>query len=83
MVLDFKDAHIISLSYVLETPIEISALEWHPENPYVIVGGCISGQIIIWDLACPDTRITGRKKIEAIKMPDEEEDKSIIILYLK
>jgi hypothetical protein len=43
LVLDFKDAHIISLVYVLETPIEISSIEWHPENPYVLVGGCISG----------------------------------------
>ena len=32
LVMDFKDAHIISLSYVLETPLEVSTIEWHPEH---------------------------------------------------
>jgi hypothetical protein len=43
LIMDFKDAHIISLSYVLETPLEVSTVEWHPDNPYVLIGGCISG----------------------------------------
>ncbi len=76
LIMDFKDAHIISLSYVLETPLEISTVEWHPDNPYVLIGGCISGQLIVWDLSCAESRITGGKKAETIKMPDEEEDKS-------
>lgn len=62
LIMDFKDAHIISLSYVLETPLEVSTIEWHPENPYVITGGCVSGQIMIWDLSCAESRITGGKK---------------------
>jgi hypothetical protein len=43
LIMNFSDAHIITLNYVLETPIEISCIEFHPENPNVIVGGCISG----------------------------------------
>jgi hypothetical protein len=43
LIMDFKDAHIISLSYVLETPLEVSSIEWHPDNQYVLLGGCISG----------------------------------------
>lgn len=43
LIMDFKDAHIISLSYVLETPLEVSTIEWHPDNPYVLLGGCVSG----------------------------------------
>mmetsp|Transcript_35276 Transcript_35276/g.34278 ORF Transcript_35276/g.34278 Transcript_35276/m.34278 type:complete len:149 (+) Transcript_35276:343-789(+) len=76
LVMDFKDAHIISLSYVLETPLEVSCIEWHPELTYVLVGGCVSGQLIVWDLSCAETRITGGRKAENIKMPDEEEDKT-------
>jgi hypothetical protein len=41
--MNFSDAHIITLNYVLETPIEVSAIEWHSENPNVLIGGCISG----------------------------------------
>ena len=43
LIANFSNAHIIQLYYVLETPIEISSIEWHPENPNVLIGGCISG----------------------------------------
>ena len=76
LIMNFSDAHIITLNYVLETPIEISTLEFHPENPNVLIGGCISGQLIIWDLSCQESRITQGRKPEAVKMPDEEEDKT-------
>lgn len=82
LVVDFKDPHYFSLSYVLETPLEVSTIEWHPEHTYVLVGGCVSGQLIVWDLSCAESRITGGKKPEKIKMPDEEEDKSKKIVSL-
>lgn len=63
MVLDFSDNDIISLSYLLETPIEVTTIEWHPENPNVLVGGCLNGQIIIWDLSSEDhVKTSGSKK---------------------
>lgn len=43
LVMNFSDAHIVSLNYVLETPIEVSSIEWHADNPNVLIGGCISG----------------------------------------
>lgn len=43
LIMNFSDAHIITLNYVLETPIEISCIEFHPENPNVLTGGSISG----------------------------------------
>lgn len=76
LVMNFQDAHIIQLYYVLETPLEVTSIEWHHDNPMVLVGGCLSGQLIIWDLSSVESRITGGKKPELIKMPDEEEDKT-------
>lgn len=76
LIMNFSDAHIITLNYVLETPIEVSCIEFHPDNPNVLIGGCISGQAIVWDLSCVESRINAGKKPESIKMPDEEEDKS-------
>lgn len=76
LIMNFSDAHIITLNYVLETPIEVSTIEFHPENPNVIIGGTISGQLLIWDLSCQESRITGGKKQELLKMPDEEDDKT-------
>lgn len=82
LIMNFSDAHIITLNYVLETPIEISSIEFHPENPNVLVGGCISGQLIIWDLSSLESRVSSGKKQEQVKMPDEEEDKSNHLVLL-
>lgn len=43
LIMNFSDPHITTLSYVLETPIEISCVEFHPENANVLIGGSISG----------------------------------------
>jgi len=86
LIMNFSDAHIVTLNYVLETPIEVSCIEFHQENPNVLIGGCISGQLIVWDLSCSDSRIgthgghgssgAGAAKKDAARMPDEEEDKT-------
>ena len=62
LIMNFSDSHIITLSHVLETPIEISTIEFHPENPNVIIGGCLNGQTIVWDITSTDHRITAGKK---------------------
>lgn len=43
LILNFSDNHIITLNYVLETPIEITTIEFHPDNANVLVGGCLNG----------------------------------------
>jgi WD40 repeat protein len=50
LICNFADAHIITLAYVLDSPVEVSCLEFHPDNPNMIIGGCISGQLVVWDL---------------------------------
>jgi hypothetical protein len=76
LVVNFSDPHLFHLNYVLETPIEVSAIEWHPENPNVLIGGCISGQLIVWDLSSVESRINTGKKQEQIRVSDSEEDRS-------
>jgi len=76
LILNFSDAHIITLNYILQSPVEVTCIEFHPEEPYIIYGGGINGQIIVWDLALAQTRITGGRKTDVAKMPDEEEDKT-------
>jgi hypothetical protein len=43
LIYNFADPHIITTGYILETPVEVSCLEFHPENPNMLIGGCISG----------------------------------------
>jgi len=65
LIMNFSDNHIITLAYVLETPIEVSTIEFHPENPNVIIGGCLNGQTIVWDLSSADHKITAGAKQKA------------------
>jgi WD40 repeat protein len=62
LILNFSDNHIITLGHILETPIEISAIEFHPENTNVLTGGCLNGQVIVWDLSSTDHRIANNNK---------------------
>ena len=73
LILNFEDSQIIHLKYALQSPVEISCIEFHPENAKVLIGGSINGQLIIWDLGSTEHRIEqGRKKIDK---EDEEDDK--------
>ena len=65
LILNFSDNHIITLGHVLETPIEISTIEFHPENPNVLYGGCFNGQVIVWDLSSQDHKINSGPKTKA------------------
>ena len=89
LIMNFSDAHIITLAYVLETPIEVSTIEFHPENSNVLMGGCISGQLIAWDLSSMESRIgshsgssghgqaaASAKKQDTVRMPEEEDEKT-------
>ncbi|KAK4882056.1 hypothetical protein RN001_005375 [Aquatica leii] len=44
----FADKLVPSL--VLETPRDITALSFCPYDENILIGGCINGQIILWDL---------------------------------
>jgi WD40 repeat protein len=77
LILNFKDNHIITLNYILETPIEVTCMEFHPENPNLLFGGCLNGQIIVWDLSSTEHRITeGSKGLGEAGMGDEEDFKA-------
>ena len=43
LILNFSDSQVIYAQYALQTPVEISSIEFAPENPKVLVGSCING----------------------------------------
>lgn len=53
--------------------MEISCVEFHPENPKVLIGGSINGQLITWDLSSTEHRIEQGRK--AVVKDDEDDDK--------
>ena len=72
LIMNFSDNHIITLAYVLETPIEVTSIEFHPENPNVLVGGCLNGQIILWDLTSMEHKIQAGAKTKEIGAGDDD-----------
>jgi WD40 repeat protein len=82
LVLNFADHHIM-LMYVLHTTIEITTIEFHPDHPNLLFGGCLSGQIIVWDFSDETTKIindddakVGEEEAAKEAEDDETQDKS-------
>lgn len=81
LILNFSDSQVIYAQFALQTPVEISCIEFSPENPRVIIGGCINGQLISWDLALKDNYISEGRKSEQAQAAakadgDDDEDKT-------
>jgi WD40 repeat protein len=58
------------LLYVLHTTIEIKTIEFHPDNPNLLFGGCLSGQIMVWDFSDESLKVVAED--DTSTSPDEE-----------
>lgn len=63
LILDFSDSQMIQLAYDLVSPVEITCFEFHPDNERVIMGGCLNGQVITWDLYSADHRVGNNRVV--------------------
>lgn len=43
LILNFQDSAIITLFKVLESPIEIAKICFHPDKPEILFGGAVTG----------------------------------------
>ena len=64
LVLNFADSQVIYANYALQTPVEISCIEFSPDSPALIIGGCINGQMIAWDTRSNESKILDGRKSE-------------------
>lgn len=37
--------------YILESPVEVQVLRFHPTRPNLVAGGAMNGQVYLWDLS--------------------------------
>nr|XP_008112387.1 PREDICTED: WD repeat-containing protein 63 isoform X2 [Anolis carolinensis] len=58
---------------MLECPEDIYCFEFSPSNPNIIAGGCMNGQIVLWDISEYEERLqnarSGTTKSTTINMP--------------
>jgi WD40 repeat protein len=71
LILDFSDTQMIQLAYDLISPVEITSFAFHPDNERVVMGGCLNGQVITWDLHSSDHRV-GNGRLQKEEVEGEE-----------
>ncbi|KAK2835208.1 hypothetical protein Q5P01_015692 [Channa striata] len=94
IVLDIRTSFIVFYSFsdpshpqlLLECPDEIFAFEFCPSDPNIIVGGCINGQVVLWDILkhvthLQETQPGGKKASDVFDLDANEHSKTPVIRY--
>lgn len=56
---------------ILEAPEDVSCFQIHPQDPSIIVAGCINGQLVLWDITEYQEKLQSSRKADK----DSAEDK--------
>ncbi|XP_030583005.1 dynein axonemal intermediate chain 3 isoform X2 [Archocentrus centrarchus] len=101
--LDESTTHIISPAFIvfysfsdpanpqllLECPDDIAAFEFCPSNPDIIVGGCMNGQVVLWDISVRILLLQGTQpnnkqgsgNTDTFDLDDIKENKTPVLRY--
>ncbi|XP_040896700.1 dynein intermediate chain 3, axonemal [Toxotes jaculatrix] len=74
---------------LLECPDDIFAFEFCPSDPNIIVGGCMNGQVVLWDISAyvmhlQGTQSSGKKvsvNTNTFDLDDKNENKTAVVRY--
>ena len=55
-VLVWNLADLIQPDYVLECPFEVGTFAINPGQPNMLAGGCVTGQVLLWDCTAAEVR---------------------------
>ncbi|NXY50316.1 WDR63 protein, partial [Ceuthmochares aereus] len=55
---------------ILECPEDIDCFQFSPSDPNIIAGGCISGQVVLWDVSEHKEKLQNEKPVDDDKMID-------------
>ncbi|NXH65017.1 WDR63 protein, partial [Rhabdornis inornatus] len=59
----------ICLQLVLKAPEDIYCFQFSPSDPNIIAGGCVNGQVVLWDISKHETKLQS-----TVPVPDETID---------
>ncbi|NWU44000.1 WDR63 protein, partial [Hylia prasina] len=63
----------ICLQLVLKAPEDIYCFQFSPSDPNIIAGGCVDGQIVLWDISKHEEKLLSAKPV-ADEIIDSSED---------
>jgi dynein intermediate chain 3, axonemal len=67
---------------ILEAPADVACFQFNPENPSVVAGGCVNGQIVLWDISDYHQKLasSARKNDKDISSKEEKEAVSVSVV---
>ncbi|NXU95954.1 WDR63 protein, partial [Cettia cetti] len=63
----------ICLQLVLKAPEDICCFQFSPSDPNIIAGGCVDGQVVLWDISKHEEKLLSAKPV-ADEIIDSSED---------
>uniref|UniRef100_A0A3B4UMA1 Dynein axonemal intermediate chain 3 n=2 Tax=Seriola dumerili TaxID=41447 RepID=A0A3B4UMA1_SERDU len=74
---------------LLECPDDIFAFEFCPSDPNIIVGGCMNGQVVLWDISAHVTQLQGMQSsgkktsvnTDTFDLDDNKENKAPVVRF--
>ncbi|KAK5930505.1 hypothetical protein CgunFtcFv8_026733 [Champsocephalus gunnari] len=93
---EFRASHIVFYSFsdpsnpqlLLECPDDIYAFEFCPSDPNIIVGGCVNGQVVLWDISAHVIHLQGTQpgkkyslNADTFDLDDNKENKTPVVRY--
>ena len=58
---------------VLEAPEDVGCFQIHPQDPSIIVAGCVNGQIVLWDISEYQEKLQSSRKSDKESANDQDE----------
>ena len=74
LIIKFTEDQEVTIVQVLETPMEVTRLVWHPERPEIVIGGCWSGQMTFWDLNDESSKIVDQNSDNPMGGDDDDDE---------
>ncbi|KAJ3344323.1 WD repeat-containing protein 63 [Gonapodya sp. JEL0774] len=68
---------------MLEAPDDVLCFQFHPQDPIIVVGGCINGQVVLWDLAEHQERLKQGRKDRTAELTETGKDSNVEIPILR
>ena len=50
MIMIWSMSHPLFPQILLRVPDDVTVIEWHPLEDDILIGGCMNGQVVIWDI---------------------------------
>uniref|UniRef100_A0AAV2KRL2 WD repeat-containing protein 63 n=1 Tax=Knipowitschia caucasica TaxID=637954 RepID=A0AAV2KRL2_KNICA len=83
-ILFYSPADPCAPQLLLKCPDDILAFEFSPSDPNIIVGGCVNGQVVLWDISAYVAHLQGiqpdgkKGSFKAFDLDDTKECKPVV-----